>query len=167
MELFRLKARYNQWMNQNLYRSCDLLTDQQRKQEMAAFFHSIHGTLNHILLADLVWLSRLYPHYELPANRLDQELYSDYDQLKQVRFELDQQIVEHMQQLSSAKLSADLQYKNMAGEAKQMPLALVLTHFFNHQTHHRGQITTLLNQIGLDVGVTDLIAMPEAVDWLG
>ena len=155
----QLKARYNRWMNERLYAVCAELSDGQRKEFRGAFFGSIHGTFNHLILADRVWLGRLTGK-PFAAASLDQELYSDYVELREQRNITDQDLQAYVASLEEPALKQEFQYRNMAGTAKSLPLAMVLSHIFNHQTHHRGQITTLLSQMGIDPGVTDLIAMP-------
>ena len=154
-------AAYNGWMNRRLYGLCAALTDEERKRDRRAFFHSIHGTLNHLLLADKVWLGRFVGE-PFAARSLDQELYSDFAQLRSERERTDQRIADWVAGLSEADLGADLRYTSLMQPApRSCPLWIALAHFFNHQTHHRGQLTTLLNQAGVDCGVTDLIMLPE------
>jgi uncharacterized damage-inducible protein DinB len=159
---YRALSRYNRWMNENLYAHAATLSDEQRKQDTGAFFKSIHSTLNHILLADRVWIGRLTGvHFAVTS--LGDELYSHFETLRTERATTDKIIIDWIDNLSESDLAATLTYKRITGDqTASMPLGLVLTHFFNHQTHHRGQITTLLSQQGIDPGVTDLIAMPEA-----
>lgn len=161
-DLYRTLARYNQWMNERLYDLCATLSEDERKHDMGAFFGSIHGTLNHILLGDRVWLGRITG----PAFRVDslrQELYADFPTLARERERTDAAIIRMATSLTPGDLEAPLTYRPMSGgPERSQALGLVLLHFFNHQTHHRGQITTLLSQLGHDPGVTDLIACPTA-----
>ncbi|AFT71548.1 DinB family protein [Alloalcanivorax dieselolei B5] len=154
-------ARYNQWQNQQHYQLCDRLDDTQRKADRGLFFHSIHGTLNHLLLADRLWLGRFLDR-PFHVQRLDQELYEDFDQLWRERENTDQAILDYIAGLEESRLDGELSYVSAStGQSRSQPLRLCLTHFFNHQTHHRGQITTAYGQLGHDVGVTDLIFMPS------
>jgi uncharacterized damage-inducible protein DinB len=162
---YRALSRYNQWMNDNLYAHAAMLSDGQRKQDTGAFFKSIHRTLNHILLADRVWIGRL-TGVHFAVNSLGDELYSHFETLRSERAVTDKAIIDWIDQLSEGDVAATLTYKRITGDkTASMPRNLVLTHFFNHQTHHRGQVTTLLSQQGIDPGVTDLIAMPEALSF--
>ncbi len=148
---------YNQWMNQKLYAVCDDIPDVERKSDRGAFFKSIHGTLNHILVADRIWLGRFT---QAPfVVRLDRELYSNFSELRAERERLDLVIIDWAQQLTPDWLNADFTYTNSSGVTRTRPHWLLVTHLFNHQTHHRGQITALLNQMGYESGVTDLPAM--------
>lgn len=162
VEQIRLLAGYNQWMNERLFDACASLTDAQRKQDRGAFFRSIHGTLNHILLADRIWMARFLGE-TFPVRSLDQELYPDFEALRAARREMDEKICAWASALTSEKLDAELRYTSVSAPApKRFPLRIAALHFFNHQTHHRGQATTLLSQCGVDVGVTDLIQFAES-----
>ena len=156
----RTMAAYNRWMNERLYESCAALADAQRKRDLGAFFKSIHGTLNHILLADRIWLGR-FTGAPFDARSLDQELYADYGELRAERARTDQAIADWAASLRPADFAGELSYLSLAKQPRRTPLWLAATHFFNHQTHHRGQVTTLLKQCGVDPGVTDLVAMPQ------
>lgn len=160
--LFQAKtmARYNQWMNLRLYELVASLSDAERKQDRGAFFKSIHGTLNHILLADKIWLGRFLKE-PFVATSLSQELYADFEQLTQARQQTDQRILQWTGALTREQLASELRFIPITIPVeKVLPMWLAVTHFFNHQTHHRGQITTLLSQMGIDPGVTDLPFMP-------
>lgn len=155
-------ARYNEWMNNGLYEVCGRLSDKERKADRGLFFDSIHGTLNHILLADKVWLGRFLAE-PFEVSGLDQELFSDFGELHRVRTETDRFMVDWTGGLTEAELGGDLHYRSISNpRPRSCPLWLAVTHLFNHQTHHRGQITAALAQLGVDYGVTDLIALPTA-----
>ena len=157
-------ARYNRWMNDKLYGLAATLGDEARKRDAGAFFKSIHGTFNHLLLADRVWLGRfkgvsVSPELMAPGIRaLDQELYSDFDELRRERSLTDDELSSWVSELTHERLAAPLVFMRR-GQRQESPLWWTVAHVFNHQTHHRGQITTLLSQQGCDPGVTDLYAM--------
>lgn len=161
----RVMARYNRWMNDKLYAIADTLTDAERKQDRGAFFGSIHRTLNHLLLADRVWLGR-FTGVALEEGEmgpggirsLDQELYADFAELRRERGKTDDEIDSFVATLTAEKLAGPLRFVRR-GVANELPLWHAIAHLFNHQTHHRGQVTTLLVQAGRDPGVTDLVAM--------
>lgn len=160
LQQIQTMARYNRWMNRKLYECCSGLPDEERKRDRGAFFRSVHGTLNHLLLADRVWMGR-FTGQPFPVRSLDQELCADFIVLRKEREAEDRRILEWVASLSPEDLSGDLVYTSIVNpEPRRYPLLFALSHFFNHQTHHRGQITTLLAQRGIDVGVTDLIALP-------
>lgn len=155
----RLMARYNSWMNGRLYTACEKLPDTDRKRDLGAFFGSIHGTLNHLLLADQIWLGRFAG--KAPAiTRLDQELYGLFRDLQVERWNTDFHLIEWAAKQTEQSLARDLEYVGIVEPVKKrVPLWLAATHLFNHQTHHRGQVTALLTRLGVDPGVTDLVAM--------
>ena len=154
-------AAYNRWMNERLYACCAGLTDAERKRDRGAFFRSIHGTLNHLLLADRMWLGRLTATPFAVAS-LDQELYADFEELRRERERTDREIASFVSELQPARFEGTLSYTSFVNPApREYPFWVALTHFFNHQAHHRGQLTTLLMQAGVDPGVTDLIWLPE------
>jgi uncharacterized damage-inducible protein DinB len=166
-------ARYNHWMNEKLYLLCGRLGDDERKQDRGAFFRSLHGTLNHLVLTDLAWMvrftgdaRRLLPRdatgQTVMIRSLDQELYDDFGALTRARERLDEEIIAWTGALTADRLGASISYTTSEGEPCNHPLWWAVSHFFNHQTHHRGQVTALLSQIGVDPGVTDLAAMLRA-----
>jgi len=153
----RMMARYNRWMNRNLYDCGARLTDTERKEDVGAFFKSIHGTLNHLLVGDSVWMGRFQGPVFLPTS-LAQELHADFTELRRARAAMDARILEWATNLTDAVLASELRYTSIVNPApRSMPMSLAVMHFFNHQTHHRGQVTTLLMQRGIDPGVTDLM----------
>ena len=157
----RTMAAYNRWMNGRLYGCCATLADDVRRRDVGAFFKSIHGTLNHLLLADRVWLGRLTGK-PFVVTSLNQELYTVFAELRAEREITDAAIDRWASGLSEADLAADVSYTTMVNpQPKRYPLWLAAVHLFNHQTHHRGQLTTLLSQCGIDPGVTDLLWLPE------
>lgn len=164
-EWLSASARYNRWMNDKLYGLAGALSDEARKRDGGAFFKSIHGTLNHLLLADRVWLAR-FEAVPVPngfmgpggIRSLDQELYSDFADLRRERALTDDELTAWVVGLTPERLAAPLVYMRR-GQKQEFPLWWAVAHLFNHQTHHRGQITTLLVQQGCDPGATDFIAM--------
>jgi uncharacterized damage-inducible protein DinB len=157
----RTMQAYNRWMNDRLYDCCGRLADEERKRDAGAFFKSIHGTLNHLLLADRIWLGR-FTGKAFVVKSLDQELFADFAQLRLQRKDTDVAISDWSSALSEAELAGELSYMSVVNpKLRRSPLWLAVTHFFNHQTHHRGQLTTLLAQRGIDPGVMDLIWLPE------
>lgn len=162
MSLLTLMADHNRWMNEKLYAVCAGIPDEARKRDLGAFFRSIHGTLNHLLLVDRLWLGRITGE-PFPIRSLDQELYADFALLKRERTETDTVIAALVAELQPARLAEPLTYTSFVKkESVTLPLGLILTHLFHHQTHHRGQITTLISQLGYDFGETDMIYMPGA-----
>ena len=167
VEPYAVLARYNAWMNQKLYDAADTLSDEDRRRDLGAFFHSLHGTLNHLILTDRAWLARFtndpsvlqsldgtMPEF---SGRLDQELYSDFATLRRERDRTDADIVEWVQGLTPETLAAPITYYSVAyARSYEHPLWWAVTHFFNHQTHHRGQVHAMLTAAGEKTGDTDL-----------
>jgi len=154
-------AQYNRWMNERLYALCDRLSDQERKRDVGAFFRSIHGTLNHLLLGDKIWLGR-FTGKPVKVNSLADELHADFTRLRADRSATDARIIAWAGLLTADDLASELSYVGIVDPGQhRYPLWFAVAHFFNHQTHHRGQLTTLLSQLGVDPGITDLIYLPE------
>jgi len=156
----KLLATYNQSMNQQLYAVCAGLSDIERRRDRQAFFHSIHGTLNHLLLVDRLWFGSFIGQ-PVSFDSLDQELCADFDELRHEREVADGNICGWAGELSVAELNAPFGSGN---REMGYPLWVVVTHFFNHQTHHRGQLSALLSQLGLDYGVMDLPWVPGVIE---
>lgn len=166
---FQLMATYNQWMNDALYQAASQLTTEEIAKDRGAFFKSILGTFNHLMVADTIWLKRFATH---PGNfsalqamenhaqppSLDAVLFNDLDSCYATRKIMDTMIIAFAQQLTEEHLNSDLSY-NKKGQVLKKPFNLVLQHFFNHQTHHRGQVTTLLTQAGVTLGATDFLLL--------
>lgn len=163
-----LLAEYNTWINQQLYAVASQLSAEALQENRQAFFGSISGTFNHILVADLIWLRRFAAHpHGFPAlnalqdfphpSRLNDILYPDFSQLWEKRTALDKVIESWIDALQEDDLALALAYHNTKGVAARKNFLSLLLHFFTHQVHHRGQVTTLLSQAGLDFGETDLL----------
>jgi len=160
-DYFSTMARYNKWMNQKLYAVCSAMPDETRRQISGTPFQSMHGVLNHLLLTDRVWLGR-FQNCPFLASSLDQELYADFDELKTEREQTDAEITGWVAGLTEESLATPFTFMAMSTPAEYtMPLWVAALHLFNHQTHHRGQLTTLIEQAGFDCGVTDLPRLPD------
>lgn len=166
---FSLMADYNAWMNIGLYTHAAKLNDSTRRRDMGAFFDSVEGTLNHILVADIIWLRRFEAH---PSNHpslknladfpepttLNGLLFDDFTRLQESRKEMDALLIRFIEETDEQDYAVPLHYRNSKGLPFTKGFGPLVMHLFNHQTHHRGQATTLFNQLGVDVGVTDLLA---------
>ena len=155
----RTMASYNRWQNESLYGAAGTLTDAQRKEQRGAFFGSIHGTLNHLLWGDQMWMSRFAgtprPKGGRPANSTVE--CETWDELKEARGAFDATIIGWAAALEASWLQGDLKWlSGAAGREVTKPKWLLVTHMFNHQTHHRGQVHCMLTQCGLQPGATDL-----------
>ena len=149
-------AAYNRWANARLYAAVGTLSDAAYRADRGAFFRSIHGTLNHILVADRIWLHRITGEGDAP-DRLDTILYDDLNGLERARVAEDGRIVAFVGGLDAADLKRTFTYQNTAGEGFRQELAPMLLHVFNHQTHHRGQVHAMLTGLGEPAPVLDLI----------
>jgi uncharacterized damage-inducible protein DinB len=152
-------ARYNKWMNDKIFPCAAQLSDEERKRDRGAFFKSIHATLNHILWADQIWLHRLAGMAKPKAANIGESLaqFADFGELSRERNRFDQVILDWAEALDAAALSGDYSYHSVAVNRQIVkPRWLLITHLFNHQTHHRGQVHCLLTQCGLKPGDTDL-----------
>jgi uncharacterized damage-inducible protein DinB len=154
---FRRFAAYNAWANARLFDAATALKDTERKKDVKGYFRSLHGTLNHILVADRIWLYRLTGEGEAPA-RLDAILYENFAELRDAREHEDARIIAYIASLSDGVFDQPVRYGNTRGEAKELPLGVILAHLFNHQTHHRGQASHILRQLG--------VAEPPSLDLL-
>lgn len=161
-EYVRLMAEYNRWMNDKLYDACAKLDDGQRKADRGAFFGSIHNTLNHLLWGDRAFLARLLA-WQIEFGMPRDVLFEDFDELRRERARLDGVLLDWALTLEEGALSEAYELSSVTYQRRRrMPRYLLVVQMFNHQTHHRGQLTTLLSQLGVDVGVTDLPWSPYA-----
>ena len=156
-------ARYNAWMNDKLLAACSTLPDEARKKPLSIPFGSLHGLWNHLLVADNLWLSR-FEKTALPFEfrGLDMELFAEWSALCAARLALDERISAFAAGLTPERLAEILEWTPATNPIpRTTPFAFALAHFWNHQTHHRGQITAGMELLGLDCGVTDLLALPD------
>lgn len=156
----RLLARYAIWMNTRMFEACDTLPDAERRRDLGAFFGSLHGTLDHLVWGDWMWIAR-FDGGEGPGVPLGATLRADWRDLRAARAAIDARIARWADALTADWLAAPFTWRSgVDGRERCMPGWVVATHLFNHATHHRGQATTLMRQLGLDPGVTDLPFMP-------
>jgi uncharacterized damage-inducible protein DinB len=148
---YRMFAAYNAWANERLYRAAAALSDADYRTDRGAFFGSLHGTLNHLLVGDRIWMHRFTGEGPSPE-RLDAILHDDFAALRTARRAEDERIIRYVQSLSEEVFSGSLHYVSYRTLVRpttiRQTLASALDHFFNHQTHHRGQAHCLLTAIG-------------------
>ena len=149
------------------------MKNQERKRDRGAFFRSIHGTLNHLVWADQLWLKRFaaqpvaFPSLgggllDVPPDAVHATiLYDRWNELRAKREQLDAAIEAWVREMPASFPLSTMGYANTRGVRREHPAWQALTHFFNHQAHHRGQVTALLAQAGIDPGMTDLIALVQ------
>lgn len=156
-EHFALMASYNTWANRRLFRMASQLTDEQYRRDVSAYFKSLHGTLNHLLVTDRIWLFRLTGEGSPPKN-LDAILFEELAELTEARRVEDERISRFVSEVTDAQLEAPLAYRKGNGSREQQKLREILAHLFNHQTHHRGQAHGILTTLG--------VKEPESLDVL-
>ena len=157
-------ARYNTWQNNQLLRVLEKMDEAALQQDRGAFFGSIQGTLNHLLWGDMLWAARFGAAVEAPGGSIGESATLWYDRASwaAARVQCDQAIQVWAEALEPDDLQGDLSwYSRVMGAEVHKPKALCITHFFNHQTHHRGQVHAMLTAAGQDAPVSDLIFMPE------
>ncbi len=162
----RTMAAYNAEMNRRLYGAADRLSDARRRDGKGAFWSSIHGTLVHILWGDFQWMSR-FDGWEKPATPIKESdhFIDGWDELKAARDRADADITRWAATVDDAWLDIDLTwFSGAANREISAPKRLLVTHFFNHQTHHRGQAHSLITAAGEKTGDTDLfLVVPEMI----
>ena len=154
----RTMAAYNSEMNRRLYAAASRLSDADRRAPRGAFWGSIHGTLNHLLWGDQMWMAR-FDNWPKPtiAQKQSPTLFADFGELQRERITADARISNWAARISEEWLSTDqVWFSGSTGREMRMPRGLLVTHFFNHQTHHRGQAHALITAAGEQTGDTDL-----------
>jgi uncharacterized damage-inducible protein DinB len=154
---FQMMAAYNQWANELLYAAARGIPDEDYRLDRGAYFKSVHGTLNHILVADRIWMKRFTGEGDAPK-KLDTILRDDLLRLTIEREREDQRIVHWIEGMDAKAISGRFTYTTVTDmRTVSQRLAPALAHFFNHQTHHRGQVHALMTGFGADAPALDLI----------
>ncbi|GJE00134.1 DinB family protein [Methylobacterium isbiliense] len=157
----RTLAAYNAWANRRLYAAAATLPDAAYRQAAGAYFGSLHGTLNHLLVVDRLWLRRLTGEGAAPS-RLNEILFEELDALRQAREAEDVRLEAYVADLRPALLDDGFGYTTTSGVAQRSTRSDVLTHLFNHQTHHRGQAHAILTRLGMaEPPALDLMAIQQ------
>ncbi len=157
-EYIQTMARYNAWQNRSLYGAADTLDNAARKLDRGAFFGSIHNTLSHILWGDTLWMSRFdgWAPPDAPIGDSGGSI-TDWGALKQARLAADARIIDWGERVRTADFAGEQCWYSATAEREVCrPRALLITHFFNHQTHHRGQVHAMLTAAGATPDDTDL-----------
>lgn len=162
---FQMGFGYNAWANGRLYEAVSHLTQEERDRDLGAFFHSVTGTLNHLVVADTIWLDRIAGRVA-GFDRLDACPFPDFTDLRAVRADLDARLIALAADLELERLEAPLYFTTTNGLPRAQPLASVLAHVVNHETHHRGQVHDLLSRLGKETPVLDMMVYQnEAGDF--
>lgn len=150
-------AAYNAWANERIYEAASSLTKEEFARDVGAFFKSMRGTLNHLLVADRIWLKRLTGEGDAPA-ALDTILYIDLPKLRVARENEDKRLIDWVGSQSEKALAGRFTYMTATDmRTVSQRVAPALSHVFNHQTHHRGQAHTILTVLGKEAPSLDLI----------
>lgn len=161
VDYVRAMARYNEWQNRSLYGAADTLSEEERWKDRGAFFGSIHGTLSHLLWGDEQWMSRFSDVPKPAGSGKESPRYCpDWAELKRRRIALDQKILSWADAMDPSGVYGDLHwYSGLAKANVSKPRWILFAHFFNHQTHHRGQVHAMLTAAGAKPDDTDLLLM--------
>ncbi len=154
----RTLAAYNAELNRGLYAAAATLSDADRRQDRGAFWGSIHGTFSHLLWADQLWMSR-FAGWERPnvGMKDSPRLIDDFEALRAARGDVDERLSAWAQDMDAGWLAGDLTwFSGAAGREVTAPRGFLLVHFFNHQTHHRGQAHAMITAAGAKTADTDL-----------
>jgi uncharacterized damage-inducible protein DinB len=154
---FEMMANYNEWANARLFRSAETLDEVLYRKEVGAYFKSLHGTLNHLLVSDRIWMRRLTGTGDHPE-KLNAVLFEDLRSLRVARIEEDSRIIAFVRSLDEAALEEAWDYRTLNGAPQRQRRREILAHLFNHETHHRGQAHAILTVLG--------IQEPEPLDLL-
>ena len=154
---FLMLATYNRWANRRLYAAAAALAEEQYRRDAGLYFQSLHGTLNHLLVADRIWMHRLQGTGEQPR-ALNEILFADLASLSAARVREDERILGFAAALPEAALDAMQEYRTLNGTPQRQMLREILAHLFNHQTHHRGHAHAALTRLG--------VTEPPALDLL-
>jgi uncharacterized damage-inducible protein DinB len=154
---FVMMAKYNRWANTRLYAMAAALSDELYRKDVGIFFKSLHGTLNHLLTTDRIWMRRLDGTGDHP-DKLNAIIFADLPSLHEARKTEDERIIRFVDGLSEDDFDRVWDYRTLNGTPQRQPIGEILAHLFNHQTHHRGQAHAALTAVG--------IGEPEPLDLL-
>jgi uncharacterized damage-inducible protein DinB len=154
---FEMMANYNGWANARLFRAAETLDEGLYRKEVGAYFRSLHGTLNHLLVSDRIWMRRLTGTGDHPE-KLNAILFDDLRSLRAARTEEDSRIIAFVQFLDESAFEEAWDYRTLNGTPQRQRRREILAHLFNHETHHHGQAHAILTVLG--------IAEPEPLDLL-
>jgi uncharacterized damage-inducible protein DinB len=154
---YQMFGHYNAWANGRLYDAAARLSAEQYRADRGAFFKSVHGTLNHLLVTDRIWMQRFTGEGDAPDS-LDAILFETFEGLREAREAEDRRIVDFVERLDDARLAGSIKYRRVSSpEQFEQELAPALAHWFNHQTHHRGHVHALLTGLVGEAPVLDLL----------
>jgi uncharacterized damage-inducible protein DinB len=161
----RTMAAYNGEMNRRLYAAAARITDTERRRQRGVYWGSLHGTLSHLLWGDRAWMSRFDNWPKLTVAQKDSAaMIEDFDELVRLRVDADARILDWASRVTDEWLAGDLTWFSHSAEREMcMPRGFLVTHFFNHQTHHRGHAHALITACGERTGDTYLFLVVPGV----
>jgi uncharacterized damage-inducible protein DinB len=160
---YQMFGHYNAWANGRLYAATALLGTERYRADRGAFFKSVHGTLNHLLATDRIWMRRFTGEGDVP-DRLDAVLFEAFDELRAAREAEDRRIISYLDGLDDDRIAGTIKYRRVSSpELFEQQLAPALAHWFNHQTHHRGQVHALLTGLTGEAPELDLLFFQRLV----
>ncbi|MEM8773703.1 MAG: DinB family protein [Pseudomonadota bacterium] len=160
----QMMARYNRWQNEFVVDNLAAQSHEILTKDRKAFFGSILGTLNHILWADVFWMSRFTEHYQRPEQGVvdSPKLHATFDAYRNARKKMDEELITWADGLTVSDVTGDLTwFSGSLGREAKTALGKCITHMFNHQTHHRGQVHAMMTGADIHTSVTDLAFLPE------
>lgn len=157
LDHYRMLGHYNAWANVRLYEAVATLKSHEYQADRGAFFKSVHGTLNHLLATDRIWMKRFTGEGDAP-DRLDAILHETFDGLRPARVAEDARIIAFVDDLDERRLNGTIKFRRVSSpEEFEQQLAPALAHWFNHQAHHRGQVHALLTGLTGQAPELDLL----------
>lgn len=165
VDYVRTMMAYGTWMNGRMLDDCARIADADRTRDLGAYFKSLHGTLDHLLWGDLIWMGR-FDGVAVPAGTVSDLICPHWDDLVALRRSTDERMQAWADGVVTTEwLAAPFSYvSKLANRRRTLPAWVMVTHMLNHGTHHRGQATTLMMQLGIDPGVTDMLVQPRLYD---
>ncbi|PLX36703.1 MAG: damage-inducible protein DinB [Hyphomicrobiales bacterium] len=162
-KFFLMQAQYNAWANGIIYEASAELSEEEYHRDIGAYFRSVHGTLNHMYAADMVWLARFSNEGEILTS-VDDILFEDLADLREARVVLDERILSLVQQMTDVDFERPILFRTTRRPVLvEKPLLAAMAHFFTHHAHHRGQIHAFLRQLGYKPAPIDMIHFQEDI----
>jgi uncharacterized damage-inducible protein DinB len=146
---------YNAWANRRALEACAAVPPEQFRRDLGSSFPSLRDTLAHIYGAEWVWLERW--HGRMPTGLPSGIDFPDLESTRRRLNEVDRNLVDYVASLTAGDIQRVVEIKTTAGVPYTQPLWQMLQHLANHSTYHRGQVTTLLRQLGAKAVSTDMI----------
>ncbi|MGH6894397.1 MAG: DinB family protein [Dongiaceae bacterium] len=162
--LVRIMAAYGAWMNGRMLDLCGDLTDVERRRDPGTFFRSVHGTFDHLIHGDVAWMGR-FTGSAMPTKRIGEIVHESWGELDAARRAMDRRMEAWAGTVTEPWLAETMTYVSANdGKTRILPRWVLAAHMFNRSTHHRGPLTTLMKQLGVDPGITDLPWLPAPYD---